>query len=81
MRHGELQYTNVQISPAELMAATGGWLNRTGEVLYVATDEEDLKWFAPLGQKFACRFLRDFASEVGRKGEVAPWYLLQCGLR
>jgi hypothetical protein len=30
IRHGELQYTNVQISPLELLEETKGWLNRSG---------------------------------------------------
>lgn len=51
IRHGELQYTNVQISPLELLDETRDWLNRTGELLYIGTDETDLRWFKPLEKR------------------------------
>jgi hypothetical protein len=53
-----------QISPLELLAATSPWLDKPGELLYVATDEPDLNWFAPLGQRHGTRFLRDYVDEV-----------------
>ena len=55
-------------SPKDLLASTSPWLNTPGELLYVATDEPDLTWFAPLGQRHATRFLRDYASEVTTSG-------------
>ena len=47
------------------MNATSSWL-RKGELLYIATDEEDLSWFDPLREKFRVRFLRDFQDETVR---------------
>mmetsp|Transcript_53802 Transcript_53802/g.100338 ORF Transcript_53802/g.100338 Transcript_53802/m.100338 type:complete len:353 (-) Transcript_53802:123-1181(-) len=64
VRHGELQYTNVQISPSQLLDATKEWLNVTGELLYVATDEPLLSWFDPLLARHQTRFLHDFKREL-----------------
>mmetsp|Transcript_13846 Transcript_13846/g.32854 ORF Transcript_13846/g.32854 Transcript_13846/m.32854 type:complete len:322 (-) Transcript_13846:24-989(-) len=74
VRHGELQYTNVQFSPSELMEATRGWLGpeggkeggeATGEALYVATDEADHGWFAAFEKRHShVRFLSDFEEAV-----------------
>ncbi len=48
-----------------MVNATSPWLNRTNELLYIATDEPDLTWFDPFKEKFKVRFLRDFEGEVG----------------
>ena len=68
VRHGDLQYTSMQLSPQKLLDATAGWLGggeATGaELLYVATDEPRLDWFQPLEGRHRLRFLKDFPGEV-----------------
>ena len=53
------------MSPAALLEATAPWLNAKNDaVLYVATDEQDLAWFAPLRARHTLRFLQDFTDET-----------------
>ena len=68
VRHGDRQYTSMQLSPQKLLDATAGWLGggeaTEAELLYVATDEPRLDWFQPLEGRHRLRFLKDFPGEV-----------------
>ena len=81
---GSSSRSHIIASAKDLLASTPQWLHRPGELLYVATDEADMTWFAPLGQRHATRFLRDYAAEVIARARVWIQYsrkktmLVQC---
>jgi len=59
VRRGDFQWKGMRISAEEWLENTRGAL-REGEVLYISTDEQDRKFFAPLDGRYRLRFLTDF---------------------
>lgn len=63
-RRGELQYKDVKIPAEQIVENTREWL-RHGETLYIATDERNRSFFAPLRRHHQLFFFEDFAEEAG----------------
>ena len=65
-----LQYKNVKISAEEILANTREWL-LPNETLYIATDEKNKSFFAPLAAHHALYFLDDYFA-LARLEELDP---------
>ena len=64
-RRGELQYKEVKIPAAEILANVGHHV-KAGQLVYVATDEKKKSFFEALKKRFPkVRFMDDYFKEVG----------------
>ena len=73
IRRGDLQYKKVKISAEEWYTNTREhW--RSGELLYIATDERNATWFDPIREHHKLRFLDDYADLAGL-ADLDPNYM------
>jgi len=67
VRRGELQFQEVKIPAEEWLENTEDiWLKK--ELLYIATDEKDKSFFAPLKKQYTIKFLSDYYELAGLSG-------------
>lgn len=73
IRRGDLQFKSVKFGPEQWWENTKEiW--KPKEILYIATDERNATWFAPLKEHADIRFLDDYFDEF-HLGELDPNYL------
>lgn len=72
IRRGDFQYKKTKISSEEWLNATLDVL-QPGEIVYIATDENDRTFFDPLKQRYTLKFLDDFSDAAGLD-ELDPNY-------
>lgn len=66
IRRGDFQYDDVRISAEAIWSNTQHLLNRSvSSLIYIATDERNLTFFAPFMKNFTVKFLHDFKNDFG----------------
>jgi hypothetical protein len=71
VRRGDFQYQKVKISAEDWYENTKDLFPDPREIIYVATDERDRKFFEPLAQQHNLRFLDDF-KEIAQLDQLDP---------
>ncbi|KAL7459060.1 hypothetical protein ACHAWC_010805 [Mediolabrus comicus] len=71
VRRGDFQYKKVKITAEDWYVNTKDLFLDPKEIIYIATDEKDHKFFEPLAQHYNLRFLDDF-KEVAKLDEMDP---------
>lgn len=64
VRRGDFQYKNTRVSIDKIFAAISKHIH-DGSTLYIATDERDKNFFAPLKKHYKLLYLDDFKKELG----------------
>lgn len=64
IRRGDFQYLEMRIKAEEIYANNTKSFIRDGRTMYIATDEKDMAFFAPLKQHYKVVFLNDFIDEL-----------------
>ncbi|KAL9191105.1 hypothetical protein ACHAXT_000811 [Thalassiosira profunda] len=66
VRRGDFQWPKMRLSAEEWHENTRHWLQPDDQhLLYIATDETNQTWFAPLMKHYKVRFLSDYAELAG----------------
>lgn len=66
IRRGDFQYKDVRISAEAIWENTKHLLNRSiSSLIYIATDERNITFFAPFMNNFTVKFLHDFKNDFG----------------
>jgi GDP-fucose protein O-fucosyltransferase len=64
IRRGDFQFAKTQQTAEDIMASAAEYL-QPGEVVYIATDERDKRFFAPFHTQYTVRFLDDYFERAG----------------
>jgi len=66
IRRGDFQFENVRISAEAIWSNTQHLINKSiSSLIYIATDERNITFFAPFMNNFTVKFLHDFKHDFG----------------